>query len=270
MSLRALIVDDEELARRGLLRRLETLPNVEVIGQASNGFEAVEMIGELNPDVVFLDIQMPGMNGFDVIAKLQSDTLPLIVFTTAYDEYAVDAFKVHAIDYLLKPVEIDRLTDAVTRAAERLSYEKSDSSKQALLDLMMSATTKHPKEISATDTENTKKGDTWPEKIAIKDGSDITLIRVADIEWVDAAGDYMCVHAQGNTHIMRITMRQLSEKLNPDVFLRVHRSTIVNVNLITGAQALTNGEYTLTLSNGTKLKVSRSYRDVIKQFLSTH
>jgi two-component system LytT family response regulator len=135
---------------------------------------------------------------------------------------------------------------------------------------MMSATTKHPKEISATDTENTKKGDTWPEKIAIKDGSDITLIRVADIEWVDAAGDYMCVHAQGNTHIMRITMRQLSEKLNPDVFLRVHRSTIVNVNLITGAQALTNGEYTLTLSNGTKLKVSRSYRDVIKQFLSTH
>lgn len=270
MSLRALIVDDEELARRGLLRRLETIPNVEIIGQASNGFEAVEMIGELSPDVVFLDIQMPGMNGFDVIEKLQSDNLPLIVFTTAYDEYAVDAFKVHAIDYLLKPVEIDRLTDAVTRVAERLNYERSDSSKQALLDLMMSATTKTAKEINATETENTAKDTAWPEKLAIKDGSDITLIRVADIEWVDAAGDYMCVHAQGNTHIMRITMRQLSEKLNPEVFLRVHRSTIVNVNLITGAQALTNGEYTLTLSNGTKLKVSRSYRDVIKQFLSTH
>jgi len=269
MSLRALIVDDEELARRGLLRRLETLPNVEVIGQASNGFEAVEMIGELNPDVVFLDIQMPGMNGFDVIAKLQSDTLPLIVFTTAYDEYAVDAFKVHAIDYLLKPVEVDRLTDAVSRAVERLRYENSDTSKQALLDLMLSATTKSAKEISSTETSGVKES-SWPEKLAIKDGSDITLIRVADIEWVDAAGDYMCVHAQGNTHIMRITMRQLSEKLNPDVFLRVHRSTIVNVNLITGAQALTNGEYTLTLSNGTKLKVSRSYRDVIKRFLSTH
>lgn len=269
MTLRALIVDDEELARRGLLRRLETIPNVEVIGQASNGFEAVEMIGERNPDVVFLDIQMPGMNGFDVIAKLQSDTLPLIVFTTAYDEYAVDAFKVHAIDYLLKPVEIDRLTDAVTRAIERLNYEKSDHSKQALLDLMMSATANKAKEISAIDTDNTIKDKAWPEKLAIKDGSDISLIRVSDIEWVDAAGDYMCVHAQGNTHIMRITMRQLSEKLNPEVFLRVHRSTIVNANLITGAQALTNGEYTLSLSNGAKLKVSRSYRDVIKHFLST-
>ena len=269
MSLRALIVDDEELARRGLLRRLETLPNVEVIGQASNGFEAVEMIGELNPDVVFLDIQMPGMNGFDVIAKLQSDTLPLIVFTTAYDEYAVDAFKVHAIDYLLKPVEIDRLTDAVSRAVERLRYENSDTSKQALLDLMLSATTKSAKEISSTETSGVKES-SWPEKLAIKDGSDITLIRVADIEWVDAAGDYMCVHAHGNTHIMRITMRQLSEKLNPEVFLRVHRSTLVNANLISGAQALTNGEYTLSLTNGTKLKVSRSYRDVIKQFLSTH
>jgi len=269
MSLRALIVDDEELARRGLLRRLETLPNVEVIGQASNGFEAVEMIGELNPDLVFLDIQMPGMNGFDVIAKLQSDTLPLIVFTTAYDEYAVDAFKVHAIDYLLKPVEIDRLTDAVSRAVERLRYENSDTSKQALLDLMLSATTKSAKEISSTETSGVKES-SWPEKLAIKDGSDITLIRVADIEWVDAAGDYMCVHAHGNTHIMRITMRQLSEKLNPEVFLRVHRSTLVNANLISGAQALTNGEYTLSLTNGTKLKVSRSYRDVIKQFLSTH
>ena len=269
MSLRALIVDDEELARRGLLRRLETLPNVEVIGQASNGFEAVEMIGELNPDVVFLDIQMPGMNGFDVIAKLQSDTLPLIVFTTAYDEYAVDAFKVHAIDYLLKPVEVDRLTDAVSRAVERLRYENSDTSKQALLDLMLSATTKSAKEISSTETSGVKES-SWPEKLAIKDGSDITLIRVADIEWVDAAGDYMCVHAHGNTHIMRITMRQLSEKLNPEVFLRVHRSTLVNANLISGAQALTNGEYTLSLTNGTKLKVSRSYRDVIKQFLSTH
>ena len=269
MSLRALIVDDEELARRGLLRRLETLPNVEVIGQASNGFEAVEMIGELNPDLVFLDIQMPGMNGFDVIAKLQSDTLPLIVFTTAYDEYAVDAFKVHAIDYLLKPVEVDRLTDAVSRAVERLRYENSDTSKQALLDLMLSATTKSAKEISSTETSGVKES-SWPEKLAIKDGSDITLIRVADIEWVDAAGDYMCVHAHGNTHIMRITMRQLSEKLNPEVFLRVHRSTLVNANLISGAQALTNGEYTLSLTNGTKLKVSRSYRDVIKQFLSTH
>lgn len=267
MTLTALIVDDESLARRGLKHRLDALGSVTIVGEASNGFEACEMISELSPDLVFLDIQMPGMSGFELLEKLQGDNLPLIIFTTAYDQYAVDAFKVHAIDYLLKPVESDRLAEAVNRAAQRLSLEDTKESKQALLDLMMTATVKHPTEFSdepATSTDN------WPEKLAIKDGSDISLVRVADIEWVDAAGDYMCVHANGTTHIMRITMRQLSDKLNPAQFLRVHRSTIVNAELIRGAQALTNGEYTLSLSNGTKLKVSRSYRDTIKQFLSSH
>jgi two-component system LytT family response regulator len=179
----------------------------------------------------------------------------------------VDAFKVHAIDYLLKPVESDRLAEAIHRAEQRLSLEDTKDSKQALLDLMMTATVKHPIEFSDEPETST---DSWPEKLAIKDGSDISLVRVADIEWIDAAGDYMCVHANGATHIMRITMRQLSDKLNPAQFLRVHRSTIVNAELIRGAQALTNGEYTLSLSNGTKLKVSRSYRDTIKQFLSSH
>lgn len=267
MTLTALIVDDESLARRGLKHRLDALGRVTIVGEASNGFEACEMISELSPDLVFLDIQMPGMSGFELLEKLQGDNLPLIIFTTAYDQYAVDAFKVHAIDYLLKPVESGRLAEAVNRAAQRLSLEDTKDSKQALLDLMMTATVKHPTEFSdepATSTDN------WPEKLAIKDGSDISLVRVADIEWVDAAGDYMCVHANGATHIMRITMRQLSDKLNPEQFLRVHRSTIVNAELIRGAQALTNGEYTLSLSNGTKLKVSRSYRDTIKQFLSSH
>ena len=267
MTLTALIVDDESLARRGLKHRLDALGSVTIVGEASNGFEACEMISELSPDLIFLDIQMPGMSGFELLEKLQGDNLPLIIFTTAYDQYAVDAFKVHAIDYLLKPVESDRLAEAVNRAAQRLSLEDTKYSKQALLDLMMTATVKHPTEFSdepATSTDN------WPEKLAIKDGSDISLVRVADIEWVDAAGDYMCVHANGATHIMRITMRQLSDKLNPAQFLRVHRYTIVNAELIRGAQALTNGEYTLSLSNGTKLKVSRSYRDTIKQFLSSH
>ncbi|MDA0953820.1 MAG: LytTR family DNA-binding domain-containing protein [Proteobacteria bacterium] len=267
MTLTALIVDDESLARRGLKHRLDALGSVTIVGEASNGFEACEMISELSPDLVCLEPTRLGMRGFELLEKLQGDNLPLIIFTTAYDQYAVDAFKVHAIDYLLKPVESDRLAEAVNRAAQRLSLEDTKDSKQALLDLMMTATVKHPTEFSdepATSTDN------WPEKLAIKDGSDISLVRVADIEWVDAAGDYMCVHANGATHIMRITMRQLSDKLNPAQFLRVHRSTIVNAELIRGAQALTNGEYTLSLSNGTKLKVSRSYRDTIKQFLSSH
>jgi two-component system LytT family response regulator len=267
MTLSALIVDDESLARRGLKHRLDALGSVTIVGEASNGFEACEMISELSPDLIFLDIQMPGMSGFELLEKLQGDNLPLIIFTTAYDQYAVDAFKVHAIDYLLKPVESDRLAEAIHRAEQRLSLEDTKDSKQALLDLMMTATVKHPIEFSDEPETST---DSWPEKLAIKDGSDISLVRVADIEWIDAAGDYMCVHANGATHIMRITMRQLSDKLNPAQFLRVHRSTIVNAELIRGAQALTNGEYTLSLSNGTKLKVSRSYRDTIKQFLSSH
>ena len=267
MSIRAILVDDEELARRGLRRRLESIQAIELVGEAANGFEAIELVHELEPDLLFLDIQMPGMSGFDVIKNLQSDQLPLIIFTTAYDQYAVDAFKVHAIDYLLKPIEEERLKDAVEQAAERLALNQNNP-KQAFIDLMVSA--KAAAEPIEPDANDKPEPPAWPEKLAIKDGSDITLIRVADIEWIDAAGDYMCVHANGETHIMRITMRQLNDRLNPDQFLRIHRSTIVNSQLIAGAQALTNGEYSLSLSNGTKLKVSRSYRDTIKQFLSSH
>ena len=267
MTIRAILVDDEELARRGLRRRLESIEAIELVGEAANGFEAIELVHELEPDLVFLDIQMPSMSGFDVIKNLQSDKLPLVIFTTAYDQYAVDAFEVHAIDYLLKPIEDGRLKDAAEQAAERLALSQNYP-KQAFIDLMVSA--KATAEPAEPDTNEKPEPPAWPEKLAIKDGSDIRLIRVADIEWIDAAGDYMCVHAKGETHIMRITMRQLNDRLNPDQFLRIHRSTIVNSQLIAGAQALTNGEYSLSLSNGTKLKVSRSYRDTIKQFLSSH
>ena len=267
-TLRAIIVDDENLARRGLSLRLQHIPQVEVIAECTNGAEALKAIAALDPDLVFLDIQMPGMDGFEVISHLQADTMPMIVFVTAFDEYAVDAFKVHAVDYVLKPIDEERLQEAVERALAHREHQKSAVSKEKLVQLVMGITGASASSVE----EMAESGDSpkkWPEKITVKDGNDIRFIRVPEIQWVDAAGDYMCIHASGDTHIMRITMKQLEGLLNPEVFLRVHRSTIVNVNVITGAQSLDNGEFLLNLECGSQVKVSRSYRDKVKHLLTT-
>jgi len=261
--LNAIIVDDEQLARRGLSLRLQQLPEVDVVAECANGEEALLAVAQHSPDLLFLDIQMPGMDGFEVVEKLQGDDMPLVIFVTAYNEYAVEAFKIHAIDYVLKPVDDDRLHEAVQRAAQ---HREQAADKERLVKLVMSMTGGSAASVEALADRDSR--DAWPERITIKDGSDIQFVRVADITWIDAAGDYMCIHAAGQTHIMRITMKQLEDMLNPAVFLRVHRSTIVNGRVITGAQALSNGEYLLNLEGGTQLKVSRSYKERIRQFLA--
>lgn len=266
-ALSAVIVDDEHLARRGLSVRLQQLPEVDVVAECANGQEALIAVAQHNPDLLFLDIQMPGMDGFEVVEKLQGDDMPMVVFVTAYNEYAVDAFKVHAIDYVLKPIEDDRLHEAVQRAMQHQRQEESSEGKEKLVKLIMSMTGETAASVEAMADTNGSSVENWPEKITVKDGSDIQFIRVADISWVDAAGDYMCIHAAGKTHIMRITMKQLEGMLNPAKFLRVHRSTIVNSRVIVGAQTLSNGEYLLNLEGDTQLKVSRSYKDRIRDFL---
>jgi len=265
--LKTIIVDDESLARRGLAIRLQHIPNVDVVAQCRDGYEAIEAIAAHAPDLIFLDIQMPGMSGFDVIKQLQGDNMPLIIFVTAYDEYAVDAFKVHAIDYVLKPIDDDRLHEAIERAVSYRGQANTSRTKEKLVKLVMGMTGASAITIEqmAEDAQPIK---AWPEKLTIKDGSEIQFIRVAQIQWVDAAGDYMCVHAEGKTHIMRITMKQLEAMLNPAIFLRVHRSTIVNADCINSAQTLNNGEYMLTLEGGSQIKVSRSYRDKVKHLLT--
>ncbi len=264
--LSAIVVDDENLARRGLALRLQHIPCVDVVAECANGHEALSTIAELNPDMVFLDIQMPGMDGFEVINALQADTMPMVVFVTAFDEFAVDAFKVHAVDYVLKPIDDDRLHAAVERALAHRQQEKSARSKEKLVELVMGMTGASASTIEKM-ADNPSLAAAYPEKITIKDGSEIQFVKVADIAWVDAAGDYMCIHAGGNTHVMRITMKQLEAILNPARFLRIHRSTIVNTTLINGAQVLGNGEYILALEGGTQLKVSRSYRDRVKHLI---
>jgi two-component system, LytTR family, response regulator len=267
-TLNTIIVDDENLARRGLAIRLEQMPAINVVAQCSNGIEALKAITEYSPDLVFLDIQMPGMDGFDVISRLQTDNMPMIIFVTAFNEYALKAFRVHAVDYVLKPIDDEHLHDAIERAINHHQREESARSKEKLVEMVMGITgaSAHSIEQMAADSQPVK---TWPEKLSIKDGSEIQFIKVDDIQWVDAAGDYMCVQVEGKTHIMRITMKQLEAMLNPDVFLRIHRSTIVNANRIIAAQTLNNGEYMLTLEGDSQLKVSRSYRDKIKHLLAS-
>ena len=266
-ALTAVIVDDESLARRGLSLRLQEIPQIDVIAECANGPEALIAVAELSPDLLFLDIQMPGMDGFELIGQLQSDNMPMVIFVTAYDQYAVEAFKVHAVDYVLKPIDDDRLHEAVERAVAFHTNETSLRSKERLVDLVMGMTGASANSVEQM-ADRAGATPTYPEKLTIKDGSDIQFVRVDAISWIDAAGDYMCVHADGKTHIMRITMKQLESMLDPARFLRIHRSTIVNSSGITGAHTLTNGEYLLSLEGGTQLKVSRSYRDRIRELLA--
>jgi two-component system LytT family response regulator len=264
-ELKAIIVDDESLARKGLKMRLAETAGVEVIGECSNGREALNAVAELQPDLLFLDIQMPGMSGFDVIANLQQDNMPLIVFVTAYDEYAIEAFDVHAVDYLLKPIDNDRLQEAVDRAISHRSADGAVTDKQRLLELIISITGKSENAITQLLKDHTGVK-SYPDKIAIKDGGETTLVQTEDIDWVDAAGDYMCIHANDETHVMRITMKDLEDQLDPANFQRVHRSTIVNLDCVTKVCSHMNGEFHLLLKNGASIKMSRSYKEKVKHF----
>jgi len=265
-KLRAIVVDDEPLAIKGLKLRLENIHEVEVVGECSNGREALRAVTSLRPDIVFLDIQMPGMNGFDVVARLQQDEMPQIVFTTAYDQYAIEAFNMHAVDYLLKPIEVERLQQAVSRACSNHKLHEAKIEKQRLITMMMSITGR-PEFSIVQLLEDDKNIQPYPEKIAIKDGSDTSLVKTSDIDWVDAAGDYMCIHVNEEIHIMRITMKALEMQLDPVKFQRVHRSTIVNLDRVAKVLSHINGEYHLMLVNGTSIKMSRSYKDKVRHFL---
>jgi two-component system LytT family response regulator len=261
--LRAIVVDDEKLARRGLALRLANIPQVDVIAECANGQEALLVIGTESPDLVFLDIQMPGMDGFDLVCELQADAMPLIIFVTAFDQYAIDAFRIHAVDYILTPIDEERLEEAVGRAVERHALSSQDSKERLMALVSGRDESSAAKELVA----NRSSTQAWPERLTIKDGSEFQFIKTPDIQWIDAAGDYMCIHAGGKTHIMRTTMKQLEASLDPDLFIRIHRSSIVNVNSIASATTHLNGEYVLTLEGGARLKVSRSYRERIRSLM---
>jgi two-component system LytT family response regulator len=266
--IRAIIVDDEELARRGIEIRLAAHPDVEIVGHCENGREALEAVVREKPDLMFLDIQMPGMSGFDVLAKLPHESMQMIVFVTAFDRFALDAFEAQALDYLLKPINDTRFTQALERVRSFWRQKSAIAQRDKLMELIAQT-----KGSAALDSEEIKKqldaavGPEYPEVLPIRDDNGTVRLDVSRIDWIDAAGDYMCVHADGRTYVLRETMKSLEAILDPKIFQRVHRSTIVNIQRVRRLRPHTNGEYFLTLDDGQEIKLSRSYRDRVDQLL---
>ena len=266
MSIRTVLVDDEPLATQGLRLRLEAHDDIEVVATAANGREAIRQIKTNKPDLVFLDIQMPGFDGFSVIQGLMDVDPPLFVFVTAYGDHALRAFEAQAVDYLMKPVDEDRLAATLDRVRQRLQEKRSAEEAERLKE----ALEEHAPEAAETLAESTPDAHAstrYEKMINIKDQGQIFRVDVDTIERIDAAGDYMCIQTGENTLILRETMKDLEKRLDPRRFQRVHRSTIVNLDLVRQVKPHTNGECFLVLDSGAQVKVSRSYRDVVARFV---
>jgi len=248
---RALIVDDEPLARRGVVLRLKQFKDVEVVGECEDGSSAVEKILTLSPDVVFLDVQMPGMDGFEVLRAIPKEDLPSVIFLTAYEQHALRAFEVHALDYLLKPVDDDRFREALERA--RLIGDRQ--SKLQMAERVLQMLQKSPTQ--------------YVSRFPVRVGSRIRIVLADEIEWIAAAGDYAELHGGGRSHLIRETMNSLEEKLDPAQFLRIHRSRIVRCRCIRELRSIDNREYLVTLSDGSEHRSSRSYADHLDNWLSS-
>jgi two-component system LytT family response regulator len=264
--LKTIIVDDEPVARRDLKRRLQKAGGLKITAEARGGSEALSLIRKHKPDLVILDIQMPGMDGFDVLRALPPKALPFFVFLTVRDDYAINAFEAHGLDYLLKPISERRLAVALERVSRNRDRRHAAKHRQSLLGLVDQIS--RPSERGSTSQAQGRAKKKEAPRLAIRDGGQTTWIRQDEIEWVDAAGDYMCVHARGETHIMRTTMKTLEKELDPAILQRVHRSAIVNVSQVQRLLPHINGEFFLTLKCGHRLKLSRSYKDKLRFFSS--
>ncbi|MBT2135332.1 LytTR family transcriptional regulator DNA-binding domain-containing protein [Croceibacterium sp. LX-88] len=263
MTIRTLIVDDEKLAIQGLQLRLEPYSDVEIIGTCANGREAIRAIKTEKPDLVFLDIQMPGFDGFSVVKGVMEIEPPLFVFVTAYEEHAIRAFEANAVNYLMKPVDEDKLADTLDRVRTRLAEKRSADEAKKLQDVLAEIA---PDAIENMPVEDENAG-RYEKMINIKDRGQIFRVDVDSIEHIEAAGDYMCIYTGDNSLILRETMKDLERRLDPRVFQRVHRSTIVNLDQVRQVKPHTNGECFLVLGSGAEVKVSRSYRDVVARFV---
>ena len=270
MKINTVIVDDEALSRRGIELRLREAGDFNIVAQCTNGREALAAISSYKPDLVFLDIQMPGMSGFEVLAQLPQESLPVLVFVTAYDQYAIQAFEARAVDYLLKPIDEVRFHAALERVREHVRAKTAANQRDRLMEIIAEITGSGELALDELLARGRAAVEAkHPEVLPIRQGRETVRVPVASIRWIDAAGDYMCIHAGGDTHILRGTMKELEELLDPKLFQRVHRSTIVNLRLVKSLRAHMNGEYFLTLEGGHELKLSRTYRDKVEYFLNT-
>ena len=251
MKIRVLVVDDEALARERACQLLKNDPDIEVIGQCGDGQTAVEKIQQDKPDLVLLDVQMPELDGFAVVEAVGSDKMPLVIFVTAHEKFALKAFDVHAIDYLLKPYDKERFETALRRAKDRFSREQSGEL-QTRMNALIGELKTQPKTVA---------------RLVVKTEGRVLLLRNEDVDWVEAADNYVVLHVGPDTHMLRETMNSIEARLPAEKFIRVNRSTIVNIDRIKELQPLFHGEYVIILKNGTKLTFSRGYREKLDQLL---
>lgn len=252
--IRTVIIDDEPAARRGVRLLLAQDSNVEVVGEAAGGAEAVDLITREKPTLAFLDVQMPDFDGFKVLARVGVGQAPVIVFATAYDEHALKAFEVNAVDYLLKPYDDARFSSALQRAKEAVRRRQSEGTDARLNRLLQYLENNVP----AAETND---------RILVKSSGEIFFLKAEEIDWIEAEGDYMKFHVSGKTHLMRDTMARLEARLDPKKFIRIHRSTIVNADRMRKLSPSFAGEYAVVLQDGTKLKLSRGYHERIAAIL---
>lgn len=264
MTIRTILVDDEKLATQGLQLRLEAFDDVEIIDTCSNGREAIRKIKTEKPDLVFLDIQMPGFDGFSVVKGVMEIEPPLFVFVTAFEEHAIRAFENNAVNYLMKPVDEDKLADTLERVRQRIAEKKSTEEAEKLKGVLAEVAPDKAGEFCEAAAETAER---FEKLINVKDRGQIFRVEVESIEHIEAAGDYMCIYTGDNSLILRETMKDLERRLDPRKFQRVHRSTIVNLDQVRQVKPHTNGECFLVLDSGAEVKVSRSYRDVVARFV---
>jgi two-component system, LytTR family, response regulator len=252
MSIRTIIADDEPLARERIRTLLAEEPDIEVVAEAANGPDAVEAIQRNHPDLLFLDVQMPGLDGFGVIEQLEGGHMPSIVFVTAYDEYALQAFEVHALDYLLKPFNRTRFQKTMRRAREHVLGPANGGFNRQIVSLL----------------ESLRSGRKHLDRIVIRTAGRVVFLPTDEIDWIEAAGNYVKIYAGKDHHILRETLKNLEQRLDPNDFVRVHRSTIVNVRRIRELQPLFHGDYVAILNDGTRITCSRSFSPRLDALLS--
>ena len=246
MPIRVLIVDDEPLARERIRSLLQNEPELEIVGECANGTDALATLKRLSPDLLFLDVQMPGMDGFEVLRSLDRDHLPLVIFVTAFDQHALKAFELHALDYLLKPFKQARFKETLQRARDILEGQKAGAVSKNLLALL----------------SQVKPEREHLSRIPVKNGDRVVFVKTSQIDYVESAGNYVVLHAGKENHVVRDTLTALEEKLDPKQFLRINRSTLVNVDQIKELQPLFKGEHAVLLHDGKQLTMTRGVREV--------
>jgi two-component system, LytTR family, response regulator len=267
MNIRAFIIDDELHARKGIRARLQEYTGVEIVGECSTGKDAVEKIRQVRPDLIFLDIQMPAMNGFEVLQSLHIQPMPAVIFVTAYDKYAIKAFEFHAFDYLLKPYSDERFKDAMKNVIDEISRRNMEFYTTKLKMLIGDYQSMVALDSQTRSTDSSQGASKYLNRLMIKTVNNISMLSVNDILWIEAADDFVYIHTKEKKHLYTETLSSFEQQLDPTKFARIHRSAIVHIDMIQYLHPVSHGDFDIQLKNGAKLRLSRKFRKHFQDLL---